>query len=103
MYQVAYGPLAAAVSNAGGLGVIGSAYMDPERLREEIRIAKAETDKPFGVDILFAKTSGGGATIEAYEREVRAHLDVTFEEGAPIVVSGLGDPGAIVPQAHAAG
>ena len=46
MYQVAYGPLAAAVSNAGGLGVIGSAYMPPARLREEIRIAKAETDKP---------------------------------------------------------
>src|SRR5229473_7909770 len=40
MYQVAYGPLAAAVSNAGGLGVIGSAYMPPTRLREEIRIAK---------------------------------------------------------------
>ena len=103
MYQVAYGPLAAAVSNAGGLGVIGSAYMDPRRLREEIRIAKAETDKPFGVDILFAKTAGGGATIEAYEREVRAHIDVTFEEGVPVIVSGLGNPGAIVPQAHAAG
>ena len=72
MYQVAYGPLAAAVSNAGGLGVIGSAYMPPTRLREEIRIAKAETDKPFGVDILFAKTAGGGATVEAYEREVQS-------------------------------
>ena len=34
MYQVAYGPLAATVSNAGGLGVIGSAYMDPTQLRE---------------------------------------------------------------------
>lgn len=103
MYQVAYGPLAAAVSNAGGLGVIGSAYMDPARLREEIRIAKSETDKPFGVDILFAKVAGGGATIDAYEREVQAHIDVTFDEGVPVIVSGLGDPGAIVPQAHAAG
>lgn len=103
MYQVAYGPLAASVSNAGGLGVIGSAYMDPARLREEIRIAKNETDKPFGVDILFAKTAGGGATIEAYEREVRGHIDVTFDEGVAVIVSGLGDPGAIVPQAHAAG
>jgi enoyl-[acyl-carrier protein] reductase II len=103
MYQVAYGSLAAAVSNAGGLGVIGSAYMPPARLREEIRTAKAQTDKPFGVDILFAKTTGGGATIKAYEREVRAHIDVTFEEKVPIIVSGLGDPGAIVPQAHSAG
>lgn len=103
MYQVAYGPLAAAVSNAGGLGVIGSAYMDPARLRQEIRIAKNETDKPFGVDILFAKTAGGGETVEAYEREVRGYIDATFEEGVPVIVSGLGDPGAIVPQAHAAG
>jgi enoyl-[acyl-carrier protein] reductase II len=103
MYQVAYGPLAAAVSNAGGLGVIGSAYMPPTRLREEIRIAKAETDRPFGVDILFAKTAGGGATIEAYEREVRGHIDVTFEEGVPVIVAGLGDPSAIVPQAHTVG
>src|ERR1041384_2035435 len=103
MYQVAYGRLAAAVSNAGGLGVIGSAYMPPETLRQEIRIAKAETDKPLGVDLLFAKVSGGGATIEAYAREVRAHIDVTFEEGVPVIVSGLGDPGPIVPQARAAG
>jgi enoyl-[acyl-carrier protein] reductase II len=103
MYQVAYGPLAAAVSNAGGLGVIGSAYMPPTMLREEIRIAKAEADKPFGVDILFAKTHGEGPTIEAYESEVRAHIDVTFEENVAVIVSGLGDPGAIVPQAHAAG
>jgi enoyl-[acyl-carrier protein] reductase II len=39
MYQVAYSSLAAAVSNAGGLGMIGSAYMPPARLREEIRTA----------------------------------------------------------------
>jgi enoyl-[acyl-carrier protein] reductase II len=56
MYQVAYGRLAAAVSNAGGLGMIGSPFMPPARLREEIRIAKGQTDKPFGVDILFAKS-----------------------------------------------
>jgi enoyl-[acyl-carrier protein] reductase II len=55
------------------------------------------------VDILFAKTAGGGATIEAYEREVRGHIDVTFEEGVPVIVAGLGDPGAIVPQAHTVG
>jgi len=99
MYQVAYGSLAAAVANAGGLGMIGSAYMPPARLREEIRVTKAQTDKPFGVDILFAKTTGAGATIQAYEREVRAHIDVTFEEEVPIIVSGLGDPGAIAPVA----
>lgn len=103
MYQVAYGPLAAAVSNAGGLGVIGSAYMAPERLREEIRLAKSLTDKPIGVDILFAKTERGSDTVEAYEREVAAHIEVTFEEGVAVIVSGLGNPGPIVPRAHAAG
>ena len=109
MYQVAYGRLAAAVSNAGGLGCIGSAYMDPAQLRHEIRLAKQETDKPFGVDILFAQVeharavAGGSATVESYEREVRAHIDVTFEEKVAVIVAGLGNPGAIVPQAHADG
>ncbi|MCB1510631.1 MAG: nitronate monooxygenase [Hyphomicrobiaceae bacterium] len=102
MYQVAYGPLAAAVSNAGGLGVVGSAYMKPEQLREQIRIVKDQTDKPFGVDILFAKVEGGGATIDAYQQEVREHIDITFEEEVPVIVSGLGDPAAIVPQAREA-
>jgi enoyl-[acyl-carrier protein] reductase II len=102
MYQVAYGPLAAAVSNAGGLGVIGSAYMAPAKLREEIRTAKAETDKPFGVDILFAKTAGGGATVEAYERDESPHRrDLRGKRAGHRL--GPGRSGRIVPQAHAAG
>ncbi|MDO8613981.1 MAG: nitronate monooxygenase family protein [Dehalococcoidia bacterium] len=44
--------LAAAVSNAGGLGVIGGVTMGPERLREAIRKTRALTDRPFGVDLL---------------------------------------------------
>lgn len=107
MYQVAYGRLAAAVSNAGGLGVIGSAYMEPERLRDEIRLARSLTDKPFAVDILFARVaraSGDGeATVAAYEREVEAHIEVTFDERVPVIVAGLGDPGAIMARAKAAG
>ena len=103
MYQVAYGRLAAAVSEAGGLGVIGSAYMPPERLREEIRLAKSLTSKPIGVDILFAKTERGSDIVEAYEREVEAHIEVTFAEGVAVIVAGLGNPGPIVPRAHAAG
>ncbi|MEZ5854903.1 MAG: nitronate monooxygenase [Hyphomicrobiaceae bacterium] len=103
MYQVAYGRLAAAVSNAGGLGVIGSAYMDPERLRQEIRLARSLTDKPFGVDILFAKVQGGDPLTAAYEREVEAHIEVTFDERVPIIVAGLGDPVAIMPRAKQSG
>ncbi|MFV0295370.1 MAG: NAD(P)H-dependent flavin oxidoreductase, partial [Hyphomicrobiaceae bacterium] len=100
MYQVAYGRLAASVSNAGGLGVIGSAYMEPERLREEIRLARSLTDKPFGVDILFAKVQGGDPRTAAYEREVEAHIEVTFEEKVPVIVAGLGDPRAIMERAR---
>jgi enoyl-[acyl-carrier protein] reductase II len=103
MYSVAYGRLAAAVSKAGGLGVIGSAFMDAEQLRREIRLVKEETDKPFGVDILFAETRGSDASTTAYTKEVEAHIEVTFEEGVPVIVSGLGDPGQVVPRAHAAG
>lgn len=103
MYSVAYGALAAAVSEAGGLGVIGSAFMDPEVLRREIRLVRERTDKPFGVDILFAEAQGDDATAAGYSDEVQAHIEVTFEEKAPVIVSGLGNPGRIVPRAHDAG
>ncbi len=102
MYSVAYGKLAAAVSEAGGLGVIGSAFMNPEELRREIRVVKATTDKPFGVDILFAQAPGGDTASATYTKEVEEHIEVTFEEKVPIIVSGLGDPGRIVARAHGA-
>ena len=51
---VATGELAAAVSNAGGLGVIGAVAYSPDRLREEIRKVRSLTDKPFGVDLLLS-------------------------------------------------
>ena len=50
MAWVAEHRLAAAVSNAGGLGLIGAASAPPEVVREEIRKCKALTDKPFGVN-----------------------------------------------------
>ena len=102
MYSVAYGQLAAAVSNAGGLGVIGSAFMSPEALREEIRLARRQTDKPIGVDILFAEVRGGDETASQYTDEVLGAIEVTFEEKVPVIVSGLGNPGPIVPRAKAA-
>jgi nitronate monooxygenase len=52
MGGVARAELVAAVSNAGGLGVIGATGMRPERLRQEIRKVRDLTDRPFGVDIL---------------------------------------------------
>jgi NAD(P)H-dependent flavin oxidoreductase YrpB (nitropropane dioxygenase family) len=51
--SAATAPLVAAVSNAGGLGVLGGAGFNPDALREEIRRIREMTDKPFGVDLLF--------------------------------------------------
>src|SRR5258705_4158630 len=62
MAFVARAQLAASVSAAGGLGVIAAAHGTPADLREEIHRVRELTDKPFGVDILFAsaRTGGGG-------------------------------------------
>ena len=51
---VATGELVAAVSNAGGLGVLGGVSFSPDALRAEIRKIKSLTDKPFGVDLLLS-------------------------------------------------
>jgi len=67
--SAATAPLVAAVSNAGGLGVLGGAGFGPDALREEIRKIRAQTDKPFGVDLLMpsnavrveAPANGGAA------------------------------------------
>ena len=54
MANIATGTFAAAVSNAGGLGLIGAGGMNTEMLREEIRICKSLTDKPFGVNLMLS-------------------------------------------------
>jgi len=56
MAWVAEYHLAAAVSNAGGLGIIGAASAPPEVVREQIREAKKLTDKPFGVNVMTVKS-----------------------------------------------
>ena len=52
MGGVSMSALTAAVSNAGGLGIIGAATLDPNQLRYEIRKTRDLTDKPFAVDLL---------------------------------------------------
>jgi enoyl-[acyl-carrier protein] reductase II len=105
MGYVARGELAAAVSEAGGLGVIGAASLNGEGLRREIRKVRELTEKPFGVDILFATVGRPARDDEtaAFTRDVQAQIDVVFEEGVPVIASGLGDPGPIVATAHEAG
>ncbi len=65
MGPVATSDLAAAVSNAGGLGVLGGAGFSPDRLREEIQKIRSMTDKPFGVDLLLPSNYMGGAAAAA--------------------------------------
>jgi enoyl-[acyl-carrier protein] reductase II len=102
MGYVARGELCAAVSQAGGLGVIGAASLNAKELREEIHKVRDRTDRPFGVDILFA-TVGRAASDQAtvrFTREVEAQIDVVLDERVSVLASGLGDPGPVVPQAH---
>lgn len=72
--------LASAVSNCGGLGLIGSGSMKPDLLREHIRKCKAATDKPFGVNIPLLR----GDADEL--------VNVTIEEGVKIVFTSAGHP-----------
>ena len=80
MANIATGTFAAAVSNAGGLGLIGAGGMNTEMLREEIRICKSLTDKPFGVNLMLMNP------------EVNQMADMIVEEGVKIVTTGAGSP-----------
>ena len=105
MGQVAYGTLTAAVSEAGGLGVIGAGanYLSAEELRREIEIVRERTDKPFGVDILFGKIVSRDEGSQRYSTKTEELIEVTLEEQIPVLISGLGNPAAVVDRAHAAG
>lgn len=72
--------LASSVSNAGGLGLLGSGSMYPEVLREQIRKCKSATDKPFGVNVplLYA--------------DLDKHFQIIVEEGVKIVFTSAGNP-----------
>jgi len=90
MGGVATTKLVAAVSNAGGLGVIGAAMMTPASLREEVRKVKELTDKPFGVDLLLAQGWPG-------QEEM---IQVMLEEEVPVFASGLGNPAPYAEEMH---
>ncbi len=101
MGWVARGELAAAVSEAGGMGVIGAgSNMSPDELRDEIRLVRSLTDKPFGVDILFATVRASGSEVVKYTDAVQEMVQVVFDENVPVLISGLGSPKGVVPEAH---
>lgn len=104
MGWVARGELAAAVSEAGGLGVIGAgSNLTPDEMREQIRIVRSRTDKPFGVDILFATIQASGSEVVTYTDAVEGMIEVVLEERVPVLISGLGSPRAVVAEAHKRG
>ena len=77
--------LAAAVSEAGGLGLIGAGHMPPDIFRNEIHKLKERTNKPFGCNIMLMSPF------------VKAVMEVVVEERVPVITTGAGNPGVYIP------
>ncbi|KAI9375326.1 2-nitropropane dioxygenase [Aspergillus egyptiacus] len=105
--NVAAGPkLAAAVTNAGGLGVIGGVGYTPEMLREQVAELKSylnDKNAPFGVDLLLPQV-GGSARKTNYDYtkgKLNELVDIIIESGAKLFVSAVGvPPKAVVERLH---
>lgn len=91
MAWVAESKLAAAVSNAGGLGLIAGGAAPIDYLRDQIRKCKSLTDKPFGVNIMLMSPNA----------EELAQL--VIDEGVPVITTGAGNPGKYMEAWKAAG
>jgi len=91
MAWTATAELSAAVSNAGGIGIIGAGHMPTDNLRVQIRNAKLLTDKPFGVNLML----------------LTPHIDeivqLVLDEHVPMVTTGAGSPGKYMDALKAAG
>jgi enoyl-[acyl-carrier protein] reductase II len=83
--------LASAVSNAGGLGLIGSGSMYPDVLRSQIRKCKQATNKPFGVNIPLLYP------------DIEAHINIIIEEGVRVVFTSAGSPKKYTPRLQSHG
>lgn len=91
MAWIADAELAAAVSNAGGLGLIAAMNSNGEQLREQIKKAKELTDKPFGVNLML---------MSPYIDEA---VSAVCEEGVKVVTTGAGNPAKYMEQLKSAG
>ena len=91
MANIATGEFAAAISNAGGLGLIAAGGMKPEQLRKNIDRARKLTDKPFGVNIMLMHP------------QVDELMEIVIEKKVPVVTTGAGNPGKYVPALKEAG
>ncbi len=91
MAWVAEYHLAAAVSNAGGLGIIGAASAPPEVVREQIQEAKKLTDQPVGVNVMLMNPNAPKVA------------QIVIEEGVSVVTTGAGNPAKFLPMWKEAG
>jgi len=84
MAWVSTAELVAAVSNGGGLGIIGAGFMPTDVLRQEISKAKELTDKPFGVNLMLLTP------------HISELIEVCLEERVAVITTGAGNPGAFI-------
>lgn len=84
MAHIATGAFAAAVSEAGALGVIGAGGIKVDKLREEILLAKSLTDKPFGVNLLLLHP------------QIEEQVKLVEELGVQVITTGAGNPGRYI-------
>ncbi len=91
MANIATGEFAAAVSNAGALGLIGAGGMTADTLRDEIHKCRQLTDKPFGVNIMLMNP------------QAAQMAKIVVEEQVPVVTTGAGNPGVYMEQWKSAG
>ena len=84
MANIATGEFAAAVSNAGALGLIGGGGMSAEMFRQQIQLCRTLTDKPFGVNIMLMHPQAGEMA------------KIAAEEKVQVITTGAGNPGAYV-------
>ena len=91
MAWTATAELSAAVSNAGGIGIIGAGHMPTDLLREQTLLAKSLTDRPYGVNLML----------------LTPHIDeivqMVIDERVPVVTTGAGNPGKYMPALKGAG
>lgn len=83
--------LVSAVSNAGGLGIIGAGNSEPDWVRQQIHLTRQKTDKPFGVNVML---------MSPFAAQV---VDVVVEEKVVVVTTGAGNPGTYIPRFKQAG
>jgi nitronate monooxygenase len=100
MYPCTNPELVAAVSDAGGIGVVqplSMVYVHGHDLREGLRLIRRLTTRPIGMNVLIERSS------RTYEERMRRWLDVALEEGVRFFVTSLGKPRWVVERAEAAG